>query len=68
MSESRKIARSDATDIVVESGLTRSRQILSTKAMHKDGPPFTYGPHGAVYDEQEVRDWIATQKAKRGMK
>jgi hypothetical protein len=68
MSESRKIARSDATDMVVEAGISRSRQILSTKAVQKDSPPYTYGPHGAVYDEEELKAWIAAQKAKRGLK
>jgi hypothetical protein len=68
MSESRKLARADATDIVVESGLTRNRQFLAAKAVHRDGPPCTYGPHGAEYDADELQAWIDKQKAKRGSK
>jgi hypothetical protein len=68
MPESRKLARADAADLVIESGLSRSRQVLAAKAVQKDGPPCTYGPHGAEYDADELQAWIDKQKAKRGLK
>jgi hypothetical protein len=68
MSESKRIVRQDAVDVVVESGLSTSRHFLAVKATQGKGPPFSYGPHGAEYDEGELKAWIAAQKAKKGLR
>jgi hypothetical protein len=60
-----KIVRSDAVDMVIEAGVSTSRQVLATKALRKEGPPFTYGPRGTEYDPDELKAWIEEQKAKQ---
>lgn len=65
MSEFKRIVRQDAVDMVVESGLSASRHFLAVKATQGKGPPFSYGPHGAEYDPDEVKAWIEAQKAKK---
>lgn len=65
MSESKRIVRQDAVDMVLESGLSKSRQCLSIQALRRRGPSYTYGPHGAEYDPDEVKAWIAAEKAKK---
>jgi hypothetical protein len=66
MSESKRIVRQDAVDQIIEAGLSTSRQVLAIKAASRQGPPFTYGPNGAEYDETELKAWIEAQKAKKG--
>lgn len=69
MSESKRIVRQDAVDMVIESGLSQSRACLAIAASRRQGPPFQYGPNGAEYDPNEVRAWIAAElvkKARRG--
>jgi len=68
MSETKRIVRQDAVDLVVESGLSSSRHFLAVKASQRQGPPFQYGPNGAEYDEGELKAWIAAQKAKKGLR
>ena len=65
MSESKRIVRQDAVDMVLEAGLSKSRQCLNIAATRRQGPPFQYGPNGAEYDPDEVRAWIAAEKAKK---
>ena len=65
MSEFKRLARQVFADMAIEAGLTKSRQFPSIAALHKKGPPFTYGPHGAEYDPDEVRAWIEAEKAKK---
>jgi hypothetical protein len=65
MSDSKRLVRQDAVDIVLEAGLSRSRQVLAIQASRRQGPPFQYGPHGTEYDEDELKVWIAEQKAKK---
>jgi hypothetical protein len=65
MSESKRIVRQDAVDMVVESGLSTSRHFLAVKATRREGPPFSYGPNGAEYDPDELRAWIEAEKAKK---
>jgi hypothetical protein len=60
-----KIVRADAVDLVLEAGISKSRQALALLAMKKDGPPFTRGKHGTEYDEDELKAWINDQKAKQ---
>jgi hypothetical protein len=61
-----KIVRSDAVDLIIEAGVSTSKQALAIMASQKRGPPFTYGPRGTEYDEDELKVWIAEQKAKKG--
>jgi hypothetical protein len=65
MSESKRIVRQDAVDMVLEAGLSKSRQCLSIAANRRQGPPFQYGPGGAEYDPDELNAWIEAQKAKK---
>lgn len=65
MSESKRIVRQDAVDIVIEFGLSQSRTCLAIAASRRQGPKFSYGPGGAEYDETELRAWIEAQKAKK---
>jgi hypothetical protein len=62
--DSRKISRADATDLVLEAGLSRSPVALAIKAVRREGPPFTYTKDGAVYDEETLLEWINAEKAK----
>jgi hypothetical protein len=66
MSESKRLGRQVVADMAIEAGLSKSRQYPAIAALHKKGPPFTYGPHGAEYDPDEVRAWIEAEKAKKG--
>jgi hypothetical protein len=65
MSESKRIVRQDAVDMVIESGLSQSRSCLAIAAAHRKGPAFSYGPNGAEYDPDELKAWIEAQKAKK---
>jgi hypothetical protein len=67
MTDSEKMTRSDAVDMVLEAGISKSRQVLATLAMHNEGPPFTRGKHGVEYKPAEVKAWIEEKlKAKKG--
>ena len=65
MSETKSIVRQDAMDVVAESGLSKNRNFLATKASQRKGPSYTYGPNGAEYDPDELKAWIEAQKAKK---
>lgn len=65
MSETKRIVRQDAMDVVAESGLSTNCNFLATKASQREGPPYTYGPNGAEYDPEELKAWIEAQKAKK---
>jgi hypothetical protein len=65
MSESKRIVRQDAVDMVIESGLSQSRACLAIAASRRQGPKFSYGPGGAEYDPDELKAWIAAEKAKK---
>jgi hypothetical protein len=65
MSETKRLVRQDAVDVIVESGLSKNRHILAMKASTRQGPSYTYGPNGAEYDEGELRAWIEAEKAKK---
>jgi hypothetical protein len=65
MSESKRIVRQDAMDVVAESGLSTNRNFLATKASQREGPPYTYGPNGTEYDESELKAWIAKELVKK---
>jgi hypothetical protein len=65
MSESKRLVRQDAVDVIVESGLSKNRHILAMKASTRQGPPYTYGPNGAEYDPDELKAWIEAEKAKK---
>jgi hypothetical protein len=65
MSESKRIVRQDAVDMVIESGLSQSRACLAIAASRRQGPAFSYGPNGAEYDPDELKAWIDAQKAKK---
>jgi hypothetical protein len=68
MSETKRIVRQDAMDVVAESGLSTNRNFLATKASQREGPPYTYGPNGCEYDEGELKAWIAKEKARKGLR
>jgi hypothetical protein len=68
MSESKRLGRQVFADQAIEAGITTSRQYPAIAALHKKGPPFIYGPHGAEYDPNEVKAWIEAEKARQGKK
>jgi hypothetical protein len=68
MSESKRLGRRVAVDMVKDAGITNSDQYLAIQALRGKGPPFTYGPHGTEYDPDAVREWIAKEKARQGKK
>ena len=65
MLEFKRIVRQDAVDMVIEAGLSQSRACLAIAASRRQGPKFSYGPGGAEYDADELRAWIAAEKAKK---
>lgn len=65
MSESKRVGRRTFADDAMKAGITSSPQYPAIQALHGKGPPFTYGPHGAEYDPEEVRAWIEAEKAKK---
>jgi hypothetical protein len=65
VSETKSIVRQDAMDVVAESGLSKNRNFLATKASQREGPSYTYGHNGAEYDPDELKAWIEAQKAKK---
>jgi hypothetical protein len=66
MSETKRLVRQDAVDVIVESGLSKNRHILAMKASTRQGPSYTYGPNGAEYDEGSFVPGSRLRKPRRG--